>query len=220
MSDSVRCTIPVLFLLLVATAARAQSSARADTVHHDVLRRDTLRIDTAALHRDRAALIYGDHHALTIHAPDNWVLDTRSGQRQGLQAVFYPQGEHWAKSPAVMYCEVVGRGKDIRDLKALLDFDQSRYRNSSPTALVEEEPALQAGGRSAVVRHFSGGAKGTIESVAYIEERTVIVMVVLSCRTPEAYQSSVPAFKQLVGSYKFLADDQENILRAIEASGH
>jgi hypothetical protein len=208
-----RCTIPTIFFLLAAMTVTAQNTARVDTV-----RRDSARVDTA--HREGAALIYGDRHALTLLAPDRWVLDTRSGERQGLQAVFYPQGERWSKSPSVMYCQVVGRGKDIRDLKAMLDYDQNRFRNSSPTALIEEKPALQAGGRKAEVRHFTGGAHGTIEEVAYIEERTVIVMVILSCRSSEAYETSLPAFRQLVASYKFLADDQENILRAIEATGH
>jgi hypothetical protein len=219
MRHTIRCTIPALLLLLGAATAASQSGSRSDGSRSGASRTDSARTDTA--NRDRAALIFGDRHALTIKAPDQWTLDTKSGQRQGLQAVFYPQGERWAKSPAVMYCQVVGRGKDIRDLRGMLEFDQSRFRNSSPTAIIEEQPALKAGEKKqAVVRHFAGGAKGTIERVAYIEERTVIVMVILSCRTDEAYQRSLPAFGQLVASYKFLADDQENILRAIEAAGH
>jgi hypothetical protein len=228
MRYTIRCTIPALLLPLVAAVTTAQSAARAASERSDAARPTTSRSTTSrpdaaradSAHAHRSALIYGDRHALTIQAPAGWVLDTRSGQRQGLQAVFYPQGERWSKSPAVMYCQVVGRGREIRDLKGMLEFDQSRFRNSSPTALVEEQPALPAGaGKKAIVRHFSGGAKGTIERVAYIEERTVIVMVVLSCRDAEAYQRSLSAFGQLVASYRFIADDQENILRAIEAAG-
>lgn len=203
MRYSIRCTLPALLLLVVAGAAHAQTASP---------RRDS----TAAA---RAALIYGDRYALTVRAPDLWTLDTRSGQRQGLQAVFYPDGERWAKSPAVMYCQVVGRGKEIADVRAMVDYDQNRYRNSSPTATVAEQSAMQVnGGKSVLVRRFSGGAKGTIEQVAYIEERTVIVMIILSCRNSEAFDTSLAAFGQLVNSYRFLADDQENILRAIEAA--
>jgi len=175
--------------------------------------------DSASTKKQRAALIFGERHALTVRAPEGWVLDTRSGQGQGLQAVFYPQGDRWAKSPAVMYCQVVARGRDIADRAAMIQYDQERFRSSSPSAVVTTGDSIMIpGGRRAPVRNFAGGARGTFEQVAYIEEKSVIVLVVLSCRSSELFQSSIPAFRQLVGSYQFLADDQENILRAVEAA--
>jgi hypothetical protein len=175
--------------------------------------------DTAGAKKQRAALIFGERHALTVRAPEGWVLDTRSGQGQGLQAVFYPHGDRWAKSPAVMYCQVVARSKDIADMAAMIQYDQERFRSGSPSAVVTPGDSIAIpGGRRAPTRSFAGGARGTFEQVAYIEERSVIVLVVLSCRSSELLQRSVPVFRQLVGSYQFLADDEENILRAVEAA--
>lgn len=147
------------------------------------------------------------------------MLDTRSGKAQGLQAVFYPQGEKWAKSPAVMYCQVVARSGDITDAAAMANYDQQRFRNASPSAVVAAGDSIPLNNnRHAITWNFSGGPRGTFERVAYIEERTVIVLVVLSCRSSEALERSLPAFRQLVRSYQFLADDYENILRAVEAA--
>lgn len=169
--------------------------------------------------QQRAALVFGDRHALTLRAPDGWMLDTRSGRAQGLQAVFYPHGERWAASPSVMYCQVVARGKDIADRNAMIQYDQNRFRSSGPTAVIASGDSIVSGNGTRIpTSRFSGGARGTIEAVAYIEERSVVVLVVLSCRSPEIFERSLPAFRQLVGSYKFLADDQENIMRAIEAA--
>lgn len=175
--------------------------------------------DTAAPKEQRAALIFGERHALTLRAPERWTLDTRSGRAQGLQAVFYPQGERWAGSPSVMYCQVVARGKDIADRNAMIEYDQNRFRSSSPTAVVTRGDSIVLGnGAVTPTSRFSGGARGNLEQVAYIEERSVVVLVVLSCRNAEIFDRSLPAFRQLVASYKFLADDQENIMRAVEAA--
>ncbi|HVZ40544.1 MAG TPA: hypothetical protein VHI13_14790 [Candidatus Kapabacteria bacterium] len=166
-----------------------------------------------------AALVYGPRHALTLHAPDGWVLDEKSGRAQGLQAVFYPRGEAWATSPAVMYCAVVPRGGQIRDLAAMLEYEANRFHNASPSAAIIEQPAIVLPkNRRATVRRLSGGVNGALEQVAYVEESTVIVMVVLSSRTPETFSKALPAFTALVGSYHFLSDDPENIQRAVEAA--
>ncbi len=166
-----------------------------------------------------AALLVGAGHALTFRAPKAWVLDTRSGRAQGLQTVFYPKGSQWATSPAVMYCMVVPRRERFAELASMLEYEAARFRNSSPTAQIAEEPAIATDtGKQAVVRRFTGGPNGTYEQTAYIQERFVMVMVVLSCRTPEAFSASLPAFQELVASYRFLADDAENIQRVIEAA--
>ena len=44
-----------------------------------------------------SGIIYGENHAFTLTAPTGWVLDNTSGAKQGLQAVFYPEGSSWQK---------------------------------------------------------------------------------------------------------------------------
>jgi hypothetical protein len=211
MINDVPTVMKLRYILLLAMlfvpalhAAHAQSAAKpADTAHAST----------------RNALIYGPLHAFTVRAPGGWTLDTRSGRGQGLQAVFYPNGERWSTSPAVIYCQVVARGKEIRDVKGMLEYDQARYRNSGPGAVVAPQGAITInGGKSASVLRFSGGSNGTFSQTAYIEERAVIVLVNLSCRSSEALERSLPAFSEFLRSYTFLADDEENILRAIEAA--
>ncbi len=199
-SRSISCT--VLLGLLASAPALAQASGG---------------FDPASLRG--AALIYGARHALALRSPKGWRMDTESGRPQGLQAVFYPNGERWSKSPAVMYCLVVPRGGQTPDLRSMMEYEQERFRNASATAVIVDQNPIDLAGRKsrAVVRRFSGGANGAFEQVAYVEERTVIVMMVLSCRTSEDFDASLPAFREFVGTYRFLADDAENIQRALEA---
>ena len=213
----IRCS--ALLLTMMALLPCAPDLAAQGTVVQGTTAQGTPPRTDSTRPPGKAALIFGNNHALTLRAPDAWVLDTRSGKAQGLQAVFYPQGERWANSPAVMYSLVVGREGDIKGVGDMIEYDQARFRNSSPTAVVLEGAAIPLrAGRNIPTRQFTGGPKGTLEKVAYIEEGKVIVMIILSCRTPEAFEKSATAFRQLVTSYTFLADDRENILRAVEAA--
>jgi len=43
----------------------------------------------------------GQDHSFIISAPKGWVLDNQSGQSDGLQAVFYREGQTWSGASAV-----------------------------------------------------------------------------------------------------------------------
>jgi hypothetical protein len=63
-------------------------------------------------------LIYGEEYVFFVKAPEGWELDDRSGVNQELQAILYPKGGSWEKSPTVMYV----RGVDIEAPLTLEDF--------------------------------------------------------------------------------------------------
>lgn len=166
----------------------------------------------------KAALLYGSNHALTIRAPKGWTLDSRSGRAQGLQTVFYPNGTTWAASPTIMYCQVIPRTATMKDRASLVASDVDRYRASSTTAVIEVGDDIPLSrDQSAQVRRYYGGVSNRFEVTAYIEERTVVVVLVLSCSTPEEIEKALPNLRDLVDSYSFLGDDRENIQRALEA---
>ncbi len=165
----------------------------------------------------KAALIVGPTFALTVRAPQGWTLDSRAGKRQGLQAVLYPNGSSWEGSSTVMYLQVLGRD-ETHDRRAVIDADVENYRNGAPSALVSEQPEIVVTkGNPALVYRYAGGARGTVEETAYLDERTVVVLIVLSSRDTTTFRKSLDSFRDLVSSYSFLADDAENIQRAIEA---
>ena len=153
-----------------------------------------------------AGIVYGKDHAFVIKAPDGWVLDNRSGVPQGLQAVFYPEGGSWKGSKAVMY--VNGAAKPADDtLEKFVERDVAGYREHSPGLKVADDEALPVGGKERVlVKRFSGDRGGSYEAVAYVEESKVVVIIVLHARTPKDFDDALPAFRQLVSSYRFLSD--------------
>ena len=154
-----------------------------------------------------AGILYGDDHAFIVYAPEGWVLDNTSGISQGLHAVFYPKGESWEKAVAVMYVNTAKR-EESETVFMLIEGDTARFRQNNPDVRVGKEPPITTSkGKEAEVRYFTSDQWGNSEAVAYIEEETIFVLIVLTSRTKEAFESAKSAFGELVKSYRFLTTD-------------
>lgn len=155
-----------------------------------------------------SGIVYGTDHSFFITAPDGWVLDTDSGASQGLHAVFYREGETWARAGAVMYVNAASKRVDgQRTLKELMDYDIGQFRKKSPALRVASAPPAMAHGHKAEILTFEGDQFGNYEAVAYIDEEFTVVMLVLTSRTKGEYDRAYPDFEKLVASYQFLTSD-------------
>lgn len=158
-----------------------------------------------------SGIIYGKNYAFTLTAPKGWVLDDTSGRSQGLQAVFYPEGSSWDKGAAVMYANVyLKRDSKEESLEKVIAGDVADYKKRSAKLKVTDAEPLptrrdeRVKDKKAAVKYFTGDENGNDEAVAYIAEGQVVVMLALTARTKKDFESSLPAFKELVGSYFFL----------------
>ncbi len=166
----------------------------------------SLAVATASAADDQTGMVYGDNHAFFVTAPPGWVLDNQSGLRNGVHAAFYPQGSSWRDSPAVMYANGVGRSSG-ETLDSFIADDIQTFRGRSPQIQVKEgAPIKTKDGRIALVRYFSGDRSGNHEAVAYIAEKSAIIVLALSARTQDAYQRSLQSFEELVRNYTFISD--------------
>jgi hypothetical protein len=162
-----------------------------------------------AQHPQGGGIIYGERHAFSVIAPAGWVLDNQAGQPDGLVAVFYPQGGSWTDSKAVMYVNVVvpdsGHEASVPDV---IREDSLRFSREVPSIRITRAAAVRTDdGRSATILRFAGDPRGTFEAVAYVAERSVTPIIVLSARSKATFDSAWPAFTQLVHSYHFFTSD-------------
>ncbi len=51
----------------------------------------------------QTGIIYGKNFAYSLTSPEGWILDNKSGVKQGLYAVFYKKGLSWQNAETVMY---------------------------------------------------------------------------------------------------------------------
>ena len=163
--------------------------------------------------RMETGIIYGDNHSYSLTAPKGWLLDNKSGVSSGLHAVFYPKGGSWENSGAVMYTNVAQlNATDQTNAQDVIDYDIGQFKKSSPDIKIEKADTIKTSkqGRNAIVYTFLKDSNGNCESVAYIEEDKVVVLVTMSSRTEKDYLESEAAFKELVESYYWLTNKVES----------
>ncbi len=152
-------------------------------------------------------LVYGDDHCIGFVAPKGWVVDDTSGLGSRIRVVLYPRGETWKGSPAVMYANPLHqKPREPLTLHQMIERDVASFRKASPQGAVTVGPELHTGkGQLAEVRYFSETGGPPHEAVAYIAEENLVMLLVLSARTPDTFRTSLPAFEGLVSSYQFVA---------------
>jgi hypothetical protein len=154
-------------------------------------------------------IVYGKGYAFLIDAPPGWVLDTRSGVPDGLQAVFYPRGSSWSESPTVMYAAWASKKKEgVTTLQQIIDKDVAKFKKGNPSIIIiESRPLKTRDGKTALVRLFKGDQWGNSEAVAYVDEKAGVAVLVLNSRNQAAFNKAIPAFEKLVSSYYFYTED-------------
>ena len=148
-----------------------------------------------------SGIIYGPDHMFSVTAPSGWVLDNQAGRGQGLYAVFYRVGESWRGADAVMYVSTSQGGVD-----SVMRQDSLRFVTRYPGLRVTARASiLTIDSVTVSVRQFVGDSSGNVEAVAYVPEATVTPIIVLTARTRQSFESALPAFAELVRSYRFIS---------------
>lgn len=152
-------------------------------------------------------LIYGEKYVFFIKTPEGWELDDSSGVNQELQAIIYPKGGSWEKSPTVMYV----RGIDIETTLTLKDFIETEiegFRKDFPEIKIEELDSIliEKEEQVAKVVKFSGGGYRYIDVVAYIKEEKNISILTITTEIPVELDICYSKFIELVQSYKHVED--------------
>ncbi len=156
----------------------------------------------------KTGIIYGDNHAFSLTAPDGWILDNKSGVNQGLYAVFYRHGESWDKAGTVMYANTASlEDKAHRTLEQLIKYDLNNFKSNYPDIkIIDGKDIVIKAKVIAKIKYLSGKSYGNVEALAYIDAGKTGIMIIMSSRTKDGFDSSLTAFESLVKSYFFMAD--------------
>jgi hypothetical protein len=152
-----------------------------------------------------SVILLGRPYSFILKAPSGWVLNEEAGKSQGLRAVLYKEGSSWKAAVAVMYVRVVQKDEAQPTLDKVVSNDISDFLKQSPDSKVSDSKALKTGDKKqAIVKEFYDAANKNFESVAFIDESKVVVIVVLSSRNKDEFDKSISAFEALVGTYFFV----------------
>ena len=199
-----RAAAALLVALAIAPSpVRARSAAPAQAASPTAAPRDS--------GTRRAIVIEGDNHLFMVSAPEGWVLDDTAGMGSRIRCVFYPRGQKWKTAPTVMYVNPLhGNGAKTRTVSALMAEDEKSFIKNAPRGKVTEGGTIQTvGKKTAVVRYFSYDGGPAHEAVAYVPEAELVMLLVLSSKTPEGFQGALSAYRELVQSYAWVGSNAE-----------
>jgi len=200
--------LPATLALLLAAAAPQTAHARADARAKSVQQKG-VPADTTTR---RALIIEGDDHLFMVAAPKGWVLDDTAGMGSRIRCVFYTKGEKWTTAQTVMYVNPLhGYGVKARTLSALIEEDEKSFRKRAPKGAVIDAGTLPTGARGKIarVRYFSPNGRAPAEAVAYVPEKELVMLVVLSAKSPGGFQGALDAYRELVSSYAYVGSNRE-----------
>jgi hypothetical protein len=162
----------------------------------------------------KSGMLFGDDHSFYFTAPDGWILDNKSGVKQGLHMVFYPEGETWANSPVIAYGRSARKDEKIKSIKDKVEqIVKDFHDNDCPDYKAKEQKAIQTNsGKSAEIYFFEGDKWGNYEAVGYIEEKSVINFLVYNSREKKIFEKNLKAFYSIVKSYRnvYLEDEKSD----------
>jgi len=143
-------------------------------------------------------IVYADDLGIAVLAPKGWLFDSQSGVKQKLNCVMYPVGKTWSSADEVMYVNF-SKLKEGQSLEAFIEADIAFFKEKAAGLKVEKDNTIKLkSGQEAQVRLFSGDQYGNYEAIAYVEAFGNVGMFVLSSRTKEGFERSLPAFKEVV----------------------
>ena len=182
--QTLKATVSILFLLCFSASALSQRSDGTD-----------------------GTILLGRHYGFILKEPNGWVIDDAAAKSQGLEAVLYREGSSWKQAVAVMYARVIYKDKTQATVEKVIADDVSDFLKQSPGSKVSDSPELPTRDKKkAVVKGFWDAANKNYDSVAFIDEPKVVVILALSSRDKNEFDKSLPDFKALVGSYFFVKE--------------
>ncbi|MEI6057820.1 MAG: hypothetical protein WCQ60_02500 [bacterium] len=171
-------------------------------------------------YKNKAGILYGADIGYSLAAPKGWIIDNEAGKSAQIPAVFYREGETWASSTVRMYSRPVSYSFDgIQNLSELVAGDVASFKRhyndiivtDGSIFMVTDKPGTSMA--TVTIKYFSTDANSRYEAVAYIDAHKAGVIIVMSAKSKDLFEQTLPAFNKLVSSY-FFAFDQVNVQSA------
>lgn len=151
-------------------------------------------------------IFVGRHFSFVLKEPAGWIMNTEVAKPQNLEVVLYRQGSSWKGAVSVMYARVIYKDETQATVEKVISNDVDDFLKLSKDSTVSNSAPLETRDKkNGISKVFYDAANRNYESVAFIDEPKVVVILALSSRNKIEYEKELPAFKALVGSYFFFS---------------
>ena len=161
------------------------------------------KLDALSIIGQDKGMLFGGNHAFLVNEISGWVLDNKSGVRQGIYMLFYPAGKTWKNSPVIVYGKSVSK-TELPTIRSQVEKTIDDFHNDGSTGYTGEEKEIVKlqNGKEATIYYFSGDKWNNYEAVAYIEEAETINFLVYNARTKESFDKYLEDFNKIFRTYE------------------
>ncbi|HEU5238008.1 MAG TPA: hypothetical protein VFU37_12810 [Pyrinomonadaceae bacterium] len=161
----------------------------------------------------RGGIVYGPKAAFKIDAPDAWVLDNKSGVKQGLPCVLYPKGSSWADAKTIMYAKIAST--EFEDVNEFVAWAIKGMKAKHGTPKQKIASGKTQDGRDYFINEYPATKTySQWERVGYVQLPRAVAYIVLSSRDKTNYSKDAPALDKAIAkkTYAFVKkrSDSEN----------
>jgi hypothetical protein len=158
----------------------------------------------------RGGIVYGPKAAFDIAAPEGWVLDNKSGVKQGLPCVLYPKGSSWADAKTIMYAKIASTEfEDVNEFVAWA-IKGMKAKHGSPKEKIASGKTKD--GRDYFINEYPATKTySQWERVGYVQLPHAVAYIVLSSREKTNYSKDAPALEKVLKTLVYLEPKSDQV---------
>jgi hypothetical protein len=158
----------------------------------------------------RGGIVYGPKAAFKIDAPDGWVLDNKSGVKQGLPCVLYPKGSSWEDAKTIMYAKIAST--EFEDVNKFVTWAIKGMKAKHGTPKEKIASGKTADGRDYFINEYPATKTySQWERVGYVQLPHAVAYIVLSSRDKTNYSKDAPALEKVLKTLVYLEPKSDQV---------
>ncbi len=162
--------------------------------------------------------VYADGFAFWVIIPKDWNLDKQTAIKVGIPALFVPDGWSFSNAPAVMYANCYKKTPDKNsNLADFIRSDYEKFKTRNPSIQINDLGSIKTkDDKKAIIKSFvdPAGGEQAYEAVGYIDDVSIIAIVVLSTSHQKDFDKFLPVFREMVSSYEFYGKLDSSLSRS------
>lgn len=154
-----------------------------------------------AQEKTSCTILYYENKAITLKAPNGWVLDCESGLENGINAVLYKYGKTWQNAKTVIYLNFASFDiENQRNLNDLISYDAITFKDNYEGIKINTKEKIEFKKFNGIIKYFGGGTYKNFEYLAYLDLKEFAIMAVISSKSKNDLDTNYSDFMKLLNT--------------------
>ena len=153
-------------------------------------------------------------YSYTFSVPTGWEFNFEQAHQIGARLVFFPEGGSFHTSKSIIYINEICKFNCTTSIEVAIQKIVTRAKNHSPDLKITDDTSLplKAGGK-AIIKVMTGSKdpRQAKEALAFIEQKDVFIMVVLTTKDIGNWDADYEKFIMVISGHKYFNCDTPDL---------